>query len=39
MCLAAPYYDAKITGPGNVQGRLTLEQLVMGTIAKEGKEG
>jgi hypothetical protein len=36
---AAPYYDAKITGPVNSQRGLTLEALVMGAIALEEKEG
>jgi hypothetical protein len=35
---AAPYYDAKITGPVNIQGRLTLEQLVLGVVTKEEEE-
>jgi hypothetical protein len=35
---AAPYFNAKITGPIDIQGRLSLEQLVMGAISKEERE-
>src|SRR5580704_5935890 len=34
----APYYDAKISGPVNVEGKLTLEALVLGAISKEERE-
>lgn len=34
---AAPYYDSKITGPLNIQGKVTLEQLVMAAISEKEK--
>jgi hypothetical protein len=35
---AAPYYDAKITGPATIEGKLSLEALVLGAISKEERE-
>ena len=36
---AAPYYNSRLTGPLELKGRLTLEQIVAATMARRNRDG